>query len=185
VDLGARIRQARLAENLSQEGLARRADVSLNVVSRLERGLIEDPHVSTLTRVAEALGLPPWTLVSGKGGVPWPINLRALEMELIQERDFESVDELSEAMRERGAQKLLKQYDNDITELSNLRNTLREERQRIHQIPTPRERVREFSGVLMDFLQQIEIVERALEKVSGGHVNHGPDEEVATEGGGG
>jgi transcriptional regulator with XRE-family HTH domain len=56
VHIGEQIRLARKAAKLSQEGLARRADVSMNLVSRLERGEITDPHWSTLSRIAEALG---------------------------------------------------------------------------------------------------------------------------------
>ena len=56
-NIGGRVRTARKAAGLSQEGLARLADVSLNVVSRLERGGIADPHVSTLGRIADGLGV--------------------------------------------------------------------------------------------------------------------------------
>lgn len=55
--LGGRIRAERKAQNLSQEALARRADVSMNVIARLERGVITDPHYSSLSNIAQALGL--------------------------------------------------------------------------------------------------------------------------------
>jgi transcriptional regulator with XRE-family HTH domain len=58
MDIGTRLRSARKAKSLSQERLARQADVSLNVVSRLERGEIEDPHISTLIGLSQALGIP-------------------------------------------------------------------------------------------------------------------------------
>jgi transcriptional regulator with XRE-family HTH domain len=57
MSIGDHIRSARKAAKLSQEALARRADVSRNLVSRIERGEIVDPHFSTLTRIAEALGV--------------------------------------------------------------------------------------------------------------------------------
>ena len=66
MDIGNRIRAVRKAANISQEGLARRADVSLNVVSRLERGEIVDPHASTLTRIAVGLGVPVSSLLEEK-----------------------------------------------------------------------------------------------------------------------
>ena len=56
MNIGQRVKALRLARELSQEALARRADVSLNVVTRLERGVITDPHYSTLTALAVALG---------------------------------------------------------------------------------------------------------------------------------
>ena len=58
-NIGKRIRAVRKdTTSLSQEDLARRAEVSLNVVSRLERGTIHDPHISTIARIADALGVP-------------------------------------------------------------------------------------------------------------------------------
>jgi transcriptional regulator with XRE-family HTH domain len=56
--IGRRIRIARKQAGLSQEALARRADMSLNGMASIERGEIADPHISTLTRIADALGVP-------------------------------------------------------------------------------------------------------------------------------
>jgi transcriptional regulator with XRE-family HTH domain len=56
MDLGPRVRERRVALGLSQEQLARRADVGLNAVHRLEMGQTTDPHFSTLSAIAEALG---------------------------------------------------------------------------------------------------------------------------------
>jgi transcriptional regulator with XRE-family HTH domain len=55
MNIGQRIRTRRTEQGLSQEALARRADVSLKVVSRLETGGITDPHYSTISRIAHAL----------------------------------------------------------------------------------------------------------------------------------
>jgi transcriptional regulator with XRE-family HTH domain len=57
VDLGSRVRDRRKALDLSQEALARRADVSLNLINRVERGETRDPHYSTLVSIAGALGV--------------------------------------------------------------------------------------------------------------------------------
>lgn len=57
MDIGNRLRSTRKAKGLSQERLARQADVSLNMVSRLERGEIVDPHISGLSKIADALGV--------------------------------------------------------------------------------------------------------------------------------
>ncbi len=54
-NLGERVREARRARDLSQEALAREAGVSLNQVNKLERGVITDPHYSTLYGLASAL----------------------------------------------------------------------------------------------------------------------------------
>ena len=56
VDLAGGIRTKRQEFKLSQDALARRADVSLSLINQMERGLITDPHYSTLSRIAAALG---------------------------------------------------------------------------------------------------------------------------------
>jgi transcriptional regulator with XRE-family HTH domain len=73
--IGARVRERRLALGLSQEQLARRADVGLNAVHRLEMGQTTDPHYSTLEGLAHALGITVADLVQepagvGKGSAP-------------------------------------------------------------------------------------------------------------------
>jgi transcriptional regulator with XRE-family HTH domain len=57
VDIGSRIRAARKAAGLSQEELARRADMSLKGMSYIERGHIGDPHLSSLNKIAVALNM--------------------------------------------------------------------------------------------------------------------------------
>jgi transcriptional regulator with XRE-family HTH domain len=58
-----RIRELRKAQGLSQEKLARQADLSLNLIGRLEGGQVTDPHYSTLRGLARALGVPVEDLV--------------------------------------------------------------------------------------------------------------------------
>lgn len=50
------VAERRLALDMSQEDLARRADVSHSYVSKLENGLVKRPGAVTLSRVAMALG---------------------------------------------------------------------------------------------------------------------------------
>lgn len=73
--LGPNVRERRAALGLSQEQLARRADVSLNAVHRIEMGKITDPHFSTLSGIARALGVSVSELVEddpavGKASAP-------------------------------------------------------------------------------------------------------------------
>jgi len=70
-----RIRELRKAQGLSQEKLARQADLSLNLIGRLEGGQVTDPHYSTLRGLARALGVPVEDLVreptlAGKAEAP-------------------------------------------------------------------------------------------------------------------
>jgi transcriptional regulator with XRE-family HTH domain len=73
LSIGERIRAVRKAAGLSQEEVARRGGVSLNIVNRLERGVVQDPHYSTLVGVAKGLDvrvdeLTGETDVTGKAG---------------------------------------------------------------------------------------------------------------------
>lgn len=49
------LRERRKELGMSQEEVARRAGVSLNLINRLERGVVADPHISTLFGIASAL----------------------------------------------------------------------------------------------------------------------------------
>jgi transcriptional regulator with XRE-family HTH domain len=57
VDLAGRIRAERKARRISQEALARQAGMSLRALNSLERGEAVDPHYSTLSGLADALGM--------------------------------------------------------------------------------------------------------------------------------
>ncbi len=57
MDIGKRIRTAREARGITQEELARRAGVPLNRVGRIETGAVTDPRSSTLSRIADGLGM--------------------------------------------------------------------------------------------------------------------------------
>jgi transcriptional regulator with XRE-family HTH domain len=71
VTIGDKVRATRKAAGISQEEVARRAGVSLNVINRLERGVITDPHYSTLRGLARALNMPVEELVAeGEAQVP-------------------------------------------------------------------------------------------------------------------
>lgn len=57
VDVGARLRDLRQERGLSIRQLARESGMSANALSMIERGL-SSPSVSTLYKVADALGVP-------------------------------------------------------------------------------------------------------------------------------
>ena len=62
VKIGDRLRDARVRRALTQEELAEKADVGTNTVARLERNESE-PHMSTLRKLARALGVDPAELI--------------------------------------------------------------------------------------------------------------------------
>ena len=67
--VGRLIRYHRGRLGLTQEELARRAEVSPATVVRMEAGQIERPRTGTLGALAGALGVDPAQLLAGGGGV--------------------------------------------------------------------------------------------------------------------
>lgn len=57
IDVGQRLRLLREERNVSMRGLARISGLSANALSMIERGLTS-PSVSTLSKLANALGIP-------------------------------------------------------------------------------------------------------------------------------
>ncbi len=55
VKLSEKIKICRKKIGLTQEALARKADISYNTIIKLETGGIKDPRISTLSKVAKAL----------------------------------------------------------------------------------------------------------------------------------
>lgn len=56
-NLGQKVREARLAQNLTLREVARRAGLTASLISQIERGLA-NPSVSSLLSIANVLGLP-------------------------------------------------------------------------------------------------------------------------------
>src|SRR5215217_3137441 len=63
VSIGARIKVARTAAGMTQMDVARRTDLSLQAVGDIERGIVRDPHISSLRQIAYALDVPVEMLV--------------------------------------------------------------------------------------------------------------------------
>lgn len=61
-NLGENLRAAREERELTQEQVAERSGVQAGEISRIETGK-RDPQVSTVLKLAKALGLPPGKLL--------------------------------------------------------------------------------------------------------------------------
>lgn len=57
MDFGERLRQLREAKGLSMRQLAERSEVDVGVISRVERGQYKPPKITTIGKLARALGL--------------------------------------------------------------------------------------------------------------------------------
>jgi transcriptional regulator with XRE-family HTH domain len=63
--LAENIRRLRIKKGLSQEKLARLADISNNTLIKIEQGIAKEPTITTVTKIASALGISIDELVKG------------------------------------------------------------------------------------------------------------------------
>ena len=70
VSIGARIKAARTAAGMTQMDVARGTELSLQAVGDIERGIVRDPHISSLRQIAYALDVPVEMLVKEGMAVP-------------------------------------------------------------------------------------------------------------------
>jgi len=57
MSIAKNIKKFRKEKGLTQEALARKADISYNTIIKLETGGIKDPRVSTLKKITDALNI--------------------------------------------------------------------------------------------------------------------------------
>jgi transcriptional regulator with XRE-family HTH domain len=62
-EVGDRLKKMRRRAMLTQEELAKRSGVGITTINRIETGAVEDPHFSTLRKLAQALEASPRELV--------------------------------------------------------------------------------------------------------------------------
>jgi transcriptional regulator with XRE-family HTH domain len=62
-EVGDRLKRARRRAMLTQEQLADKSGVGVTTINRIEKGHVEDPHFSTLRKLAQALEVDPAELV--------------------------------------------------------------------------------------------------------------------------
>lgn len=55
--IGKNIKRLRQQKKLSQEKLARLADISLNTLTKIESGFTKRPSIQTIKQIADALGV--------------------------------------------------------------------------------------------------------------------------------
>jgi transcriptional regulator with XRE-family HTH domain len=92
--VGDRLREVREQKKLSQGDIEKRTGLLRCYISRVENGLTV-PSVSTLMKLASALGVPLWKLFhDGHGPAPRPLLTEAQTNQL-SERDKEFLNALS------------------------------------------------------------------------------------------
>ena len=120
MDFGSRIRAARRAAGLSQEELARRADMSLKGMGDIERGVIPDPHFSSLSKIANGLGIsigelleepssPKAPAPTSSANPPSSSAATAAGQQSVESRALEAFDALSSYVEQRATM-----YEEDL-----------------------------------------------------------------------
>ena len=86
MDIGAKIRNARLSKGLTQEELGDILGVQKSAIAKYENGRIVNIKRSTLKKISDVLGIPPYELVYeyGKENPPQEPKLREGEEELLK-----------------------------------------------------------------------------------------------------
>ena len=165
MDFGSRIRAARRAAGLSQEELARRAGMSLKGMGDIERGDIEDPHYSSLSKIADGLGMSIGALLeedpaSPKG--PAPASPPDVTGEARRARPFEMVLELVTRQSEEDRQAIARGHESSFPQVSHVRYE-NEARDRLLQQYHPAD----VAEAYVDLVKQAEWLKQELERVQG------------------
>jgi len=111
--LGFSIREQREIAELTQEELAERANVTVFVIRRLEKGATASPPLATLERIAVALGKPVYDLF-----------LHASELERYDAAKETEIKRINYILRRHTAAelKILRTIVRDVFELQRLKN---------------------------------------------------------------
>ena len=135
VSIGARIKAARTAAGMTQMDVARRTDLSLQAVGDIERGIVRDPHISSLRQIAYALDVPVEMLVKEEEAEPaLPLDETPQEEESgppvvhfakLSDNAYEEVRENARTLEERSD--LRRRVDVEYEQLSRWVRGLREE----------------------------------------------------------
>jgi transcriptional regulator with XRE-family HTH domain len=135
VSIGARIKAARTAARMTQMDVARGTDLSLQAVGDIERGIVRDPHISSLRQIAYALDVPVEMLVKEEEAEPaLPLDEAQEEEESgppvvhfakLSDNAYEEVRENARTLEERSD--LRRRVDVEYEQLSRWVRGLREE----------------------------------------------------------
>lgn len=96
--IGARIKGLRRERGLTQEDVAERTGLSVNYLSRIERGL-ENPTLDTLLGLTDALKVEPLDLFTFEHEEPDPRRLRQLPARLVSEARDEQLNQVAKVLR--------------------------------------------------------------------------------------
>ena len=62
-NIGENIKRARAKLGLTQDDLARKADIKYTALTKIESGVVKNPSVQTMAKIAEGLGITIYELI--------------------------------------------------------------------------------------------------------------------------
>lgn len=96
--IGARIKSLRRGRGLTQDQVAERTGLSVNYLSRIERGL-ENPTLETLLAMAEALKVDPLDLFTFEQEEADPRQLRQFLVRVVSEARDDQLVQAAKVLR--------------------------------------------------------------------------------------
>lgn len=103
MDIGAKIRAARLGKGITQEELGRMLGVQKSAIAKYESGRVVNIKRSTLKKISDILGIPPFELVFDMEMEKNPVELAERHIEILMDEDlnemFEDFKKLDSAKR--------------------------------------------------------------------------------------
>ena len=178
MNLGKRIRARRRALDLSQEKLARQADVSMSLINQIERGLVTDPHFSTLVGISTALGTSVADLMEEEANlkVEAPSSSEDVDEE---RRIFDVVHELVIRQIEEDRQAIARAGESGFAQGSTVRHE-NEARDRLLQYHPA-----DVAELAVDLMRRVVHMEQELKRIQTGVSQPDATKAIAEAGGGG
>lgn len=96
MDIGSKIKSARILKGLTQEELGKHLGVQKSAIAKYENGRVVNIKRSTLQKIAEVLEIRPSELIFDEQGQPAPGELSARQREFIAK-----IEGMTEAQLER------------------------------------------------------------------------------------
>lgn len=88
MDIGQKIKQARLSKGLTQEELGKLVGVQKSAVAKYENGRIVNIKRSTLKKISDVLNISPAELIWEEKIEKDPVGMAELHFEILMDEDF-------------------------------------------------------------------------------------------------
>ena len=91
MDIGAKIKAARIEKGMTQEELGDILGVQKSAVAKYENGRIVNIKRSTLKKISDVLGIPPFELVFDEEAKKNPVGTAERHFEILMDEDISDI----------------------------------------------------------------------------------------------